>query len=324
MRVFVAGATGTIGASLVEKLHTSGHEVIGLRHRDTGQAGVGWVTADVLDRDGLLRAVSGVRADAVISELSALKKLPAWHRDMAATNTLRTRGTANLLEVARQIGAHRFVTQSMMFGYGYDDQGPRLRRESEPFAPEGQSPWEPHLAAMRENERLVLTDPSIEGVALRYALFYGAGASQPLIDRVVHRQLPVLADCPGSTSTTPRRRPSQPSSEAKPGRRTTSPTTNRRAGLTSSATSPGRSTPQLRAGCRPGWSRCLFRTPTPCCRVACASPTTRPSRNSSGTWRHRLTGSASTDCPMKQQTRVQRSGMTRSGDHVLAQGSMSR
>jgi nucleoside-diphosphate-sugar epimerase len=111
---------------------------------------------------------------------------------MAATNTLRTRGTANLLEVARRIGAHRFVTQSMMFGYGYDDQGPRLRRESEPFAPEGQGPWEPHLAAMRENERMVLTDPSVEGVALRYALYYGAGASQLMVDGVTDRKLPVL------------------------------------------------------------------------------------------------------------------------------------
>ena len=192
MRVFVAGATGTIAASLVEKLLMSGHEVIGLRRRAGGQAEVRWVTADVLDRDGLLHAVSGMRADAVVSELSALKTPPARHRDMAATNILRTRGTANLLEVAHQIGARRFVTQSMMFGYGYDDQGPRLRRESEPFAPEHQG-REAHLAAMRENERMVLTDHSVAGVALRYALFYGAGASQPLVDGVAHRKLPVLA-----------------------------------------------------------------------------------------------------------------------------------
>ena len=59
MRVFVAGATGTIGASLVEKLLTSGHEVIGLRRRAGGQADVRWVTADVLDREGLLHAVRG-------------------------------------------------------------------------------------------------------------------------------------------------------------------------------------------------------------------------------------------------------------------------
>jgi nucleoside-diphosphate-sugar epimerase len=194
MQVFVAGATGTIGASLIRQLLTSGHEVIGLRRQASGQADVRWVTADVLDRDALLRAVRGCRADSVISELSALKKPPVRHRDMATTNILRTRGTANLLEVARQIGARRFVTQSMMFGYGYYDQGARLRRESEPFAPERQGPWEPHLAAMRENERMVLTDPAVEGVALRYAIYYGARASQSLVDGVAHRKLPVLAN----------------------------------------------------------------------------------------------------------------------------------
>src|SRR4249920_2294939 len=85
-------------------------------------------------------AVSGCRANAVGSELSALKKPPVRHKGMAATNTLRTRGTGNLLEAAHHIGARRFVTQSMMFGYGYDDQGLRLRRESELFPPDHQGP----------------------------------------------------------------------------------------------------------------------------------------------------------------------------------------
>jgi hypothetical protein len=65
MQVFVAGATGTIGASLIEQLLASGHEVIGLRHQASGHADVRWVTADVLDRDALLRAVRGRRADSV-------------------------------------------------------------------------------------------------------------------------------------------------------------------------------------------------------------------------------------------------------------------
>ena len=49
--------------------------------------------------------------DAVISELTALKKPLAQHRHMAETNRLRTLGIANLLQVAKQLGARRFVTQ---------------------------------------------------------------------------------------------------------------------------------------------------------------------------------------------------------------------
>ena len=75
---------------------------------------------------------------------------------------------------------------------GTTTKDPRLRRESEPFAPEDQGPWEPHLAAMRENELMVLNDPSVEGVALRYALYYGAGASQSMVDGVTDRKLPLL------------------------------------------------------------------------------------------------------------------------------------
>ncbi len=50
---------------------------------------------------------------AVIHELTALKRPPVRHGDMAQTNALRTRGTAHLLVAARTLGAHRFVIQSM-------------------------------------------------------------------------------------------------------------------------------------------------------------------------------------------------------------------
>jgi hypothetical protein len=52
-----------------------------------------------MDRDVLLAAVDKLTADAVIHQLTALKKPPVRHRDMAQTNALRTSGTANLLEL---------------------------------------------------------------------------------------------------------------------------------------------------------------------------------------------------------------------------------
>jgi len=103
MKVLVAGSTGTIGVPLDRALMS----------------------------DALLAAVDGLTADAVIHELTALKRPPVRHGDMAQTNALRTRGTAHLLVAARTLGAHRFVTQSMVFGCGYGDwatsRAPRRR-----------------------------------------------------------------------------------------------------------------------------------------------------------------------------------------------------
>src|SRR6266540_366633 len=65
MKVLVAGATGTIGVPPVRTLVAGGHHVYGLI-RDPGKRQL----------------------------LTALKKPPAGHRDMARTNALRTAGTA--------------------------------------------------------------------------------------------------------------------------------------------------------------------------------------------------------------------------------------
>jgi hypothetical protein len=74
----------------------------------------GWrstVLVDVLDRDGLLRAVKRQSADAIIHELTVLKTAPARHRGMAPTDRLRIDGTANLLAAPEAIGATTFLTQ---------------------------------------------------------------------------------------------------------------------------------------------------------------------------------------------------------------------
>jgi nucleoside-diphosphate-sugar epimerase len=205
MKVLVAGATGTIGVPLVQKLLEGGHRVYGLT-RDPGKRqlltslGAEPIVADAMDRDNLLRAVDRLTAGAVIHQLTALKKPPARHRDMAQTNKLRTFGTANLLEAARTLGAHRFVTQSMVFGYGYADHGHKPITEQTPFGPPGPGRFEQHLAAMGSAEQQTFTTDGIQGVALRYGLFYGPGrAIQGLIERL-RRRLPVPPDGGGTIS----------------------------------------------------------------------------------------------------------------------------
>jgi nucleoside-diphosphate-sugar epimerase len=120
---------------------------------------------------------------------------------MAHTNALRTRGTAHLLEAATTIGAHRFVTQSMVFGYGYGDWGDRLLTERDPFGPPGRGRFEPHVAAMRSAEYQTFSTDGIQGVALRYGLFYGpAGAIEGLIEPLRRRRLPIPRDGGGTMS----------------------------------------------------------------------------------------------------------------------------
>jgi nucleoside-diphosphate-sugar epimerase len=197
MKVLIAGATGAIGIPIVTRLLAAGDHVTGIVRSAAGADALGRlgaesVGADVLDRDALLRAVEGRRYDAVLHELTALKKPPARFRDMSATNTLRTTGTANLLEAARVVGATRFVTQSIVFGYGYRDHGGTPLTEEDPFGEPAGGPVDASLRAMRSAEDQVFAATDVEGVALRYGLFYGAdiAATTRMLRR---RMLPVTA-----------------------------------------------------------------------------------------------------------------------------------
>ncbi len=197
MKVLLAGATGAIGVPLVHGLIAGGHQVVGLTRSPAkaarlASAGVQPVVADVMDRDGLIRALHETSADAVIHQLTALAKPPAQHRDMTQTNLLRTTGTEHLLAAAREVGARRFLTQSIVLGYGYRDHGSTPLSESAPFGRPDSGRCNPHIAAMLANEQAVLDEPELDGIALRYGLFYGADVEnyRQLLQR---RKVPVPA-----------------------------------------------------------------------------------------------------------------------------------
>src|SRR5262249_1506110 len=77
MHVFIAGATGTIGHTLIPTLLRDGHEVTG-RTRSEAKAdalralGARPVIMDGLDRESVRRAVEGAAPDVVIHEMTAL------------------------------------------------------------------------------------------------------------------------------------------------------------------------------------------------------------------------------------------------------------
>ncbi|MFB6820243.1 NAD-dependent epimerase/dehydratase family protein [Streptomyces virginiae] len=188
--VLLAGASGVFGRHVAEELTDAGYRVLGL-----GRGAGNEVVADLMDREGLLRAVDGLRVGAVVHVATALREAPLKHRDMAATDALRTGGTANLVEAAQVVGARRMIAETMVFGYGYRDFGDRLLSEGDGFGAQGSGRGaQAHVDAMRDKEQLMLGADGIEGIALRFGLFYGSGGTDALVELLRNRKLPVVAD----------------------------------------------------------------------------------------------------------------------------------
>jgi nucleoside-diphosphate-sugar epimerase len=189
MRVFVAGGSGTIGVPLVRALVAAGHEVTALTRSPEKQqtlSALGAVSAmaDALDAAALRRVVQAARPTHIVHELTALPKEGARRAsDLVATNRLRVDGTRNLLEAAIAAGATRLVVGSFAPLQGV---GPR--------APEGVRAGAAAVASMESQVLEASGSGRIEGVVLRYGLFYGAEnpAMENMIAMVRRRLLPVV------------------------------------------------------------------------------------------------------------------------------------
>lgn len=191
--VLLAGASGVFGRHVAEALTASGYSVSGL-----GRHGAD-VTADLMDREQLLRAVDGLEFDAVVHAATALRNPPMKHKDMYATNDLRIAGTRNLMEAAGVVGARRVVAESIAIGYGYRDFGDRVLTEDDEFAAPGDKAVEPHLEGMRVKEDLMLHTDGIEGISLRFGLFYGPGfdgqgGTDAFVELLRGRKVPAVND----------------------------------------------------------------------------------------------------------------------------------
>ncbi len=201
MRVFLAGATGVIGAPLLERLLADGHEVSGMTRSPAKAgalraAGAEPVVADGLDAQAVLSAVVKARPDAVIHELTAIpQRLDPRKiiRDFELTDRLRTEGTRNLLAAAQAAGASRFVAQSIAFAYEPGPPGAVHGEEDPPIA-DPPAQFVRSAQAVAELERLTL---AADGLVLRYGYFYGPGSSistrGSLATDVIKRRLPIVA-----------------------------------------------------------------------------------------------------------------------------------
>lgn len=182
MRVFVAGATGTMGRPLVRALAARGHEVVGMTRTpskrqliaaDGGQA----VVADALDPRAVNDVIAAAAPTHVVHLLTALPPVAAMRPgDLRPTNRLRLEGTRHLLAASIRAGVRRIVAESFLAVYGSGREG--LVDESDPLEDPGPPPLRETIAALRGLEQQVLSAArrgDIEGVVLRFGAIYGPG-----------------------------------------------------------------------------------------------------------------------------------------------------
>lgn len=178
MKVFIAGATGAIGGPLVRVLCALGHEVTGMTRSGPGvdrlrEVGAAASRADAFDSRAVRQAIESASPDVVIDQLTSLPANPAKLIQSLAQNTRLVReGGANLLAAAQALGVKRYVMQSR--GFFLDAPPGRLADESAKQRYQAPGVIGDEARAMGEYEDKVLA-AGVEGVVLRYGIFYGPG-----------------------------------------------------------------------------------------------------------------------------------------------------
>lgn len=190
MRVFLAGGTGAIGVPLVRQLVAAGHQVTALTRSHANAVklralGATPAIADALDAEGLRRVVVEAKPTHVVHQLTALPKGgPRSAREVEPTNRLRIDGTRNLIDAAVAAGARRLVAGSFAIFRGAPSA------EAPPDAREASDA----VHSMESQTLEASRSGGIEGVVLRYGLFYGpeAGSTVQMIAMAKRRMLPTI------------------------------------------------------------------------------------------------------------------------------------
>jgi nucleoside-diphosphate-sugar epimerase len=196
MRVFVAGATGAVGRRLVPRLRASGHDVVATTRSPDKvdqlfRLGVEALVVNGLDAAAVSEAVARTQPDAIVHQMTALVGMSSirnFDQTFATTNALRTEGLDHLLAAARATGVQRIVAQSFT-GWTNPHNGTGPATETDGFDPDLPKKQRQTLAAIEQLERAVT---EAGGVALRYGTFYGPVASDPMLELVSHRKMPVV------------------------------------------------------------------------------------------------------------------------------------
>ena len=176
MRLFVTGATGTLGRPTVQALLAAGHEVRALARSEgnvglLARLGAAPVRGELYDGDALRQAMAG--SDAVLHLATKIpppedaSRAGAWREN----DRIRAEGTRVLVDAARAAGVGAFLYPSITFLYA--DGGDRwLDAASAPLA----VPAMLQSALVAEQEVRRFTEQGGRGVVLRLGAFYGPDA----------------------------------------------------------------------------------------------------------------------------------------------------
>jgi nucleoside-diphosphate-sugar epimerase len=162
--------------------------------------------ADGLDRAAVTRAVREAEPEVVVHQMTGLSSVTSFENldgELAATNRLRTEGTDILLEAARAAGARRAIVQSYGL-WSFPEAEGRAATEEDTPDPDPPATMADTVGAVRHVESTVPAADGIEGLALRYGLFYGPetglSADGALTEAVRQGQWPIIGDGDGAYS----------------------------------------------------------------------------------------------------------------------------
>src|SRR5580704_7920315 len=208
MRVFVAGASGTIGEPLIAELLERGHSVVGMttseaRAKNLQRQGAEAVIVDALDAPAVEAALRRSKAEVVIDELTSLPKTPGdMPKYAAGDRKLRMEGGGNLFRAAQASGVRRYLQQSS--GFFLNAAAGTLADESSPLDTNASPGVTASARTYTELESRLFSSNAIEGVALRYGFFYGPGTwyhpGEAAANAVMRQQSAVVGSGEGVSS----------------------------------------------------------------------------------------------------------------------------
>lgn len=208
MRIFLAGASGAIGQTLIPLLVEQQHEVFGSFRNAANTArvqalGATPVVLDALDGQAVHDRIAEIRPQVVLHQLTATPaRLDLRHidREFEMTNRLRTEGTRNLASASVHAGVEKFIAQSFA-GWPYARRGITLKTEEDDLDPSPPPQLKAVLDAIETLEHTVVREQGFMGIVLRYGQLYGPHSSiasdGAMVDEIRQHKVPVIGQGTG-------------------------------------------------------------------------------------------------------------------------------